>query len=183
MSKFQGREGKALLVIDVQNDVVGDAHRRQEVISNINALVAKAREADTPVIWVQHSDDYMEIGTDGWQIVSELQPMTNEPLIRKKFRSSFEETVLDETLAKLGVGHLVISGAQTDNCVRHTSHAALERGYDVTLVEDAHTTSDGQWDSGPLLASAIIDEMNRSFQDYELPGRSAEIMTTEEVDF
>jgi len=183
MSKFADREGKALLVIDVQNDVVGDAWRRDEVIGNINALVAKAREAETPVIWVQHSDDYMEIGSDAWQIVSELQPMTNEPLIRKKFRSSFEETTLDETLAKLGVGHLVISGAQTDNCVRHTSHAALERGYDVTLVEDAHTTSDGQWDSGPLLAVAIIDEMNRSFQDYELPGRSADITTTREVCF
>lgn len=183
MSKFADRKGKALLVIDVQNDVVGDAWRREEVIGNINALVAKARDAGAPVLWVQHSDDYMEIGSDGWQIVSELQPMTNEPLIRKKYRSSFEETVLDETLAKLGVGHLVISGAQTDYCVRHTSHAALERGYDVTLVEDAHTTSDGKWDSGPLLASAIIDEMNRSFQDYELPGRSSEITTTEETVF
>lgn len=183
MSRFPDRNGKALLVIDVQNDVVADAHRREEVIANINALVEKAREAETPVIWVQHSDDYMEIGSDAWQIVSELRPMTNEPLIRKRFRSSFEETTLDETLAKLGVGHLVISGAQTDYCVRHTSHAALERGYDVTLVEDAHTTSDGQWDSGPLLAAAIIDEMNRSFQDYELPGRSANISPTMEIAF
>lgn len=183
MSKFADREGKALLVIDVQNDVVGDAWHRDEVIDNINRLVAKAREAETPVIWVQHSDDYMEIGSDGWQIVSELEPMTNEPLIRKKYRSSFEGTVLDDTLAKLGIGHIVISGAQTDYCVRSTSHAALERGYDVTLVEDAHTTSDGQWDSGPLLASAIIDEMNRSFQEYELPGRSADITATKEIDF
>ena len=183
MSKFPNREGKALLVIDVQNDVVGDAWHREEVIGNINTRVAKARESQTPVIWVQHSDDYMDIGTHGWQIVSELQPMTNEPLIRKKFRSSFEGTILDETLAKLGVGHLVISGAQTDNCVRHTCHAALERGYDVTLVEDAHTTSDGQWDSGILLASTIIDEMNRSFQDYELPSRNADIATTDEINF
>ncbi|HEY3293544.1 MAG TPA: cysteine hydrolase family protein [Candidatus Nanopelagicaceae bacterium] len=183
MSRFPDRNGKALLVIDVQNDVVAEAHRRAEVIGNINTLVAKARDAEIPVIWVQHSDDYMEIGSDAWQIVSELRPMTNEPLIRKKFRSSFEETTLDETLAKLGVGHLVISGAQTDYCVRHTSHAALERGYDVTLVEDAHTTSDGQWDSGPLLASSIIDEMNRSFQEYELPGRSANITPTAEIAF
>lgn len=183
MSKFTERTGKALLVIDVQNDVVGDAWRRGEVIENINRLVEIARDTGTPVIWVQHSDDYMEIGSEGWQIVPELEPMSDEPLIRKKFRSSFEETVLDETLAKLGVGHLVISGAQTDNCVRHTSHAALERGYDVTLVEDAHTTSDGPWDSGPLLASVIVDEMNRSFQGYELPGRSTAIVSTAEVAF
>jgi len=183
MSKFADRKGKALLVIDVQNDVVGDAWRREEVIENINTLVMKARESQTPIIWVQHSDPYMEIGTEAWQIVPELKPLASEPNIQKNFRSSFEETTLDETLAHLGVGHLFISGAQTDNCVRHTSHAALERGYDVTLVEDAHTTSDGEWDSEMLMADAIVDEINRSFDGYELPGRSASIISTEEVSF
>lgn len=183
MSKFADRAGKALLVIDVQNDVVGDAWRRGEVIENINTLVAKAREAGTPVIWVQHSDPYMEIGSEAWQIVPELEPMSNETIIRKRYRSSFEETVLDETLANLEVGHLFISGAQSDNCVRHTSHAALERGYDVTLVEDAHTTSDGEWDTETLMADAIVDEINRSFDGYELPGRTASIISTTEVSF
>ena len=183
MSKFADRTGKALLVIDVQNDVVDDAWRRGEVIENINTLVAKARDTNTPVIWIQHSDPYMEIGSDAWQIVPELEPMPNEPIIRKQYRSSFEETVLDETLANLGVGHLFISGAQSDNCVRHTSHAALERGYDVTLVEDAHTTSDGEWYSQTLIADAIVDEINRSFDGYELPGRSASIISTASVSF
>ncbi len=183
MSKFADRNGKALLVIDVQNDVVGDAWHREEVISNINVLVAKAREAETPVIWVQHSDPYMEIGSDGWKIVSELEPLSSETNIQKRFRSSFEDTTLDETLAALGVGHLYISGAQTDFCVRHTLHAALERGYDVTLVEDAHTTDDAQWKLGLLPASAIIDEMNRSFYEYTVPGRSVEITTTAETVF
>lgn len=183
MSTFSERGSKALLVIDVQTDVVADAWRRDEVIANINSLVAKARNAKTPIIWIQHSDDEMEIGTDGWQIASELQPLANEPNIRKRYRSSFEQTALDTTLAQLGVGHLYICGAQTDNCVRHTSHAALERGYDVTLVEDAHTTSDGPWDSGTLLASVIINEQNRSFLNYELPGRSASLVATGEVSF
>lgn len=183
MSKFSGRTGKALLVIDVQNDVVGDAWHRDEVIKNINSLVTRAREFEVPVIWVQHSDSYMEIGTEAWNIVPELQPISGEPNIRKKFRSSFEETTLDETLANLGVGHLFISGAQTDYCVRHTSHAALERGYDVTLIKDAHTTSDGEGDSGPLMAVTVIDEMNRAFQNYTLPGRSASVMTAGEISF
>jgi nicotinamidase-related amidase len=183
MSKFQDRTGKALLVIDVQNDVVGDAWRRGEVIENINTLVAKARQAGTPVIWVQHSDPYMEIGSEAWQIVPELVPMSNEPIIRKKYRSSFEETVLDETLAQLKVGHLFITGAQCDNCVRHTSHAAIERGYDISLVEDAHTTSDSEWDSQTLMADAIVDEINRAFDGYELPGRSTVIVSTAEVSF
>lgn len=183
MSKFADRTRTALLVIDVQNDVVVDAWNREEVIGNINSLVAKARAADTPVIWVQHSDPYMEIGTEPWKIVSELQPNPGEPNIRKKFRSSFEGTDLDETLATLGVGHLVISGSQTDYCVRHTSHAALERGYDVTLVADAHTTSDGDGNSGPLLAASIVDEMNRAFQNYKLPERSSKTTTTAAIAF
>jgi len=183
MSNIPGRTNQALLVIDVQNDVVKTAWHRSEVIANINSLVAKARQTKTPIIWVQHSDDYMKIGTDSWQIVSELQPLANEPKIGKKFRSSFEETKLEETLAQLGVGHLYICGAETDNCVRHTSHAALERGYDVTLVKDAHTTSDSPGESATLLATPIIDEMNRSFSHYELPGRSASTVATCGVTF
>lgn len=181
MSKFADRKGHALLVIDVQNDVVADAWHRDPIIANMNSLVAKARDSGAPVIWVQHSDPYMEIGTNEWQIVPELEPSSSEPIIRKRYRSSFEETNLEETLRQLGVGHLYICGAQTDYCVRHTSHAALERGYDVTIVADAHTTSDGPGESGALMADAIIDELNRSFQNYELPGRSASTATTNEV--
>ena len=183
MSSISDRPGQALLVIDVQTNVVVDAWHRDEVIANINSLIAKAREAKTPIIWIQHSDDDMEIEIDGWQIVSELVPLSNEPNIRKRYRSSFEQTTLEETLAQLGVGHLYICGAETDNCVRHTSHAALERGYDVTLVKDAHTTSDGPGGSGTLFASAIIEEQNRSFLNYDLPGRSASIVTTSEISF
>ncbi len=183
MSKYIDRDQSALLVIDVQNDVVADAWHREEVIANINTLVDRAREAGAPVIWVQHSDPYMEIGTEAWKIVSELQPLADEPIIQKRFRSSFEETALDETLAQLGVGHLFISGSQTDYCVRHTSHAALERGFDVTLVRDAHTTSDGEGGSGPLLAAAIVDEMNRAFSNYELPNRTANTVATSKVHF
>jgi nicotinamidase-related amidase len=125
----------------------------------------------------------LEIGPDGWQIVSELKPLGNELNIRKRYRSSFEQTTREETLAQLGVGHLYICGAETDNCVRHTSHAALERGYNVTLVADAHTTSDGPGGSGTLFASAIIEEQNRSFLNYDLPGRSASIVATNEISF
>jgi nicotinamidase-related amidase len=165
------RSGTALLVIDVQVGVVGDAYQRDEVVANINTAITKARTANVPVIWVQHSDEWMAIDSDDWQLVTELAPVEGDRFIRKNFKSSFESTNLDEVLAELSVGHLVITGAQSDNCVRHTTHAALERGYDVTLVEDAHTTSDGEWDNGPLLPRTIIDELNRSFHHYDVPGR------------
>lgn len=183
MSRFPERNNAALLVIDVQNAVVEDAWHRDEVIRNINSLVGKARSGNTKVVWIQHSSQHLPIGSQGWKIVPELKPLKSEPIVRKRFRSSFEETDLEARLEGLGVGHLYICGAQTNNCVRHTTHAALERGYDVTLVKDAHTTSDTKWGSSVLQASAIISEQNRACFDYELPGRKCDLAATADVVF
>ena len=183
MSKFENRPNSALLVIDVQNGVVSDSWQREEVVANINSLVAKARGTGTAVIWVQHSDPWMPLGSENWKIIEELEPEAEEVHIQKSYRSSFEETNLEKTLSELGVGHLFITGAQSNYCIRHTSHAALERGYDVTLVEDAHTTSDSQWDTGTLPASVIVADQNQSMMEYELPGRSASIAATAEISF
>ena len=57
--------------------------------------------------------------------------------MHKTFPDSFEDTDLEEVLAKAGVGRLVVAGAQTDECIRSTIHGAFARGYDVTLVGDA----------------------------------------------
>ena len=181
MTLFVDRPISALIVIDVQVGVVHDAWRRNEIVANISEVVAHARETNMPVIWVQHSDDWMAIGSDKWAIVPELQPLENETKIQKNYCSSFEATNLEEVLADINVGHLVICGAQTNNCVRHTIHAALERGYDITLVEDAHSTSDGDWDNGTLRAADIIDDQNRSCAGYQLPGRSATLIATRDL--
>jgi nicotinamidase-related amidase len=178
MSTFTDRPHRALLVIDVQGGVVYDAHNRDAVVANIAALVDRARAAGDPVVWVQHNEPEMPIGSDFWQLVPELQPRDGEARIDKQYRSSFVDTNLEETLASLGVGSLVICGAQTNNCVRHTLHTALDRGYDVVLVEDAHTTSDFEWDSGIVSAARIIDEQNASCVGYQLPGRACTLVTT-----
>ncbi len=178
MAKFPGRSGSALLVIDVQNNVVDDAWHRDEIVRNIHSAVEKARAGKTEVIWIQHSSDDLPIGTEGWEIVPELKPLASEPIIRKIYRSSFEDTELESLLEKLGVNHLFITGAQTNNCVRHTTHAALERGYDITVIKDAHTTSDVKWRNFDIHASGVIDDLNLSFLDYDLPGRKADSVTT-----
>ncbi|MBI3429409.1 MAG: isochorismatase family protein [Actinobacteria bacterium] len=181
MSKFPNRSGSALLVIDVQNNVVDDAWHRDEIVRNINSAVAKARAGNTEVIWIQHSSKDLPIESEGWEIVPELRPLESEPILRKLYRSSFEDTELEPLLDKLGVDHLYITGAQTNNCVRHTSHAALERGYDITLIKDAHTTSDVKWHNFDIHAPEIIDDLNLSFLDYHLPGRKADTVTTAEA--
>jgi len=176
-----GRTKSALLVIDVQNQVVEGALNKEQVIANIDAAVAKARAAGVPVVWVQHSDDWMAIGSDDWQIVPQLTPAEGEAKVGKLYRNSFEATNLEEVLAALGVGHVYVCGAQTNNCVRYTTHGALERGYDVTLLSDAHTTTDFESGGKKISAEFAVDELNASLFGEELPGRKGVAMKVEQA--
>jgi nicotinamidase-related amidase len=164
------RSNSALLVVDVQNGVVDGAYKRDEVITNIESAVAKARNAGVPVVWVQHSDEELVIDSNEWQLVSELIPINGEPMVRKTFRSSFEATNLEEILSDLDVGHVIVCGAQTNNCIRHTSHHALAKGYNVTLIADAHTTTGYEWAGHVVSARAVVEEQNDNFNE-QLPGR------------
>ena len=150
----------ALVVIDVQRDVVANAFRRDEVIANISGLVDRARKEGVPVIWVQHSDDELVKGSEGWSYVDDLRMSDGEPIVHKQFGDSFEVTNLDELLQDLSVNHLVVCGAQTDACIRSTLHGALARGYNATLVLDAHTTDDCTWTTPPLTAEQVIAHTN-----------------------
>ena len=76
-----------------------------------------------PVIWVQHSSDELAEGSDEWGYVAELQREDSEPLVHKRYGDSFEGTDLESELAQRGVGRLVITGAQTDACIRSTLHS------------------------------------------------------------
>ena len=150
----------ALLVIDVQRDVVANAYRRDEVIANIAGLVDRARKEGVSVIWVQHSDDELVKGSEGWAYVAELRMGDGDPVVHKQFGDSFEGTNLDELLQGHAVAHLVVCGAQTDACIRSTLHGALARGYNATLVSDAHTTDDCTWATPPLTAEQVVAHTN-----------------------
>ncbi len=176
-----GRTKSALLVIDVQNQVVDGAFNKDQVIANINTAVGKARAAGVPVVWVQHSDDWMAIGSEDWQIVPQLTPADGEAKVGKLYRNSFEATTLEEVLAGLDVGHVYVCGAQTNNCVRYTTHGALERGYDVTLLSDAHTTTDFETGGKKISAEFAVDEFNSSIYGEELPGLKGVAMKVEEA--
>ena len=178
MCNIPGRSRTALVVIDVQVGVVADTYRRDAVVANIARLVQDARRHRIPVIWVQHSDEELVHGSADWAIVPELIPLAEEPLVHKHFRSSFEGTNFEEQLAAHDVAHVVVCGAQTEFCVRNTVHAAYERGYDVTLVEDAHTTADAMWDGEELPAREVIAAQNRVCSRYELPGRTCDVVST-----
>lgn len=163
----------ALLVIDVQKDVVANGVKVPEVVSNINSLVSSARTSSVPVIWVQHSDDYLVKGSTGWEIVDELKPLPNEIRIYKTHSSSFVETDLQAQLDLLGTKTIIITGAQTNYCVNATSNAGVELGYQVTLVSDAHTTEDSDTEK----ASELIEEKNLSF------AQIGQVLKTSEISF
>ena len=182
MATLPDRPNTALMVIDVQNGNTADAHQRDAVVANIGTLVDRARDEGVPIVWVQHSGDNLEKGSDAWQYVPELARQESEPLVHKTFGDSFEDTDLERVLAEARVGRLVVTGAQTDECIRSTIHGAFTRGYDVTLVGDAHTTEDlSEWGAPP--PDKVIAHTNLYWQFHTGPGRTAGVTETKNVSF
>jgi nicotinamidase-related amidase len=182
MTTLENRPNHALLVVDVQNGVVEGAHQRDAVVANVGSLVERARQDGIPVVWVQHINQQLVKGSDPWRIVPELTPSDDEPLVEKAYGDSFEDTTLENVLSGLGVGRLVVVGAQTDACIRSTIHGAFVRGYDTTLVSDAHTTDDQTaWGAPP--PDQVIAHTNLYWRFQSAPGRTAATVETNDVDF
>lgn len=155
VATLKDRPHTALLVIDVQNGVVAGAHDRDRVVANVNTLVDKARAANVPVVWVQHSDDGLQQGSEEWRIVPELRPKDDEPLVHKNYGDSFEDTNLEAVLAERGVGRLVV---------------------------DAHTTEDlTEWGAPP--PDLVIAHTNLYWGEQAAPGRRGRTVETSDVDF
>lgn len=180
------REGNktVLLVVDAQVGVMRTTWDTPRITRNIVVAVEKARSQGIPVIWVQHSDNELIYGSPDWQLVPELSPAEGEARIFKQFNSSFEQTSLEETLARLGASHIVLAGAATNWCIRATAYGALDRGYDLTLIKDAHTTETIEFEDGTKIeASDIIVELNTAMNWLSYPGRTNSTVSTEEIDF
>jgi nicotinamidase-related amidase len=182
MTTLNNRPNTAVLVIDVQNGVVKGAHDRDAVVANIAGVVEAARRQDVPVIWVQHVSKELPEGSDAWKIAPELHPAADEPVIGKHYGDAFEETTLEETLSGLGVGRLIVTGAQTDACIRSTLHGGFTRGYDVTLVKDAHTTEDLSAYGAPR-PGQVIAHTNLYWAYQTAPGRTASAVKSADIDF
>ena len=180
----KGNKG-VLLVVDVQVGVMREAWEAPRIIDNVSRAVERARAQSVPVIWVQHSDkDDLPHGSPQWQWVPELAPAKGEPLIHKNFNSSFEQTALEEELARLGATHIALAGAATNWCIRATAYGALDRGYDLTLIKDAHTTGTIELDNGVRIeAESVVNDLNVAMKWLSYPGRTNSTATAEEFEF
>jgi nicotinamidase-related amidase len=180
------REGnrQVLLVVDVQVGVMSEAWDAPRIIANVSRAVERARAQGVPVMWVQHTSQDLVYGSPEWQWVPELAPAEGEPLIHKRFNSSFEQTALEEQLARLGATHIALAGAATNWCIRATAYGALDRGYDLTLIKDAHTTGTMELDNGARIeAASVVQELNIAMTWLSYPGRTNRIAAAEEVEF
>lgn len=180
------REGSqsVLIVVDMQVDVIASAWKAREVSQKVAGVVEKAHLKGVPVIWVQHAEGWLKSGSPGWQIVPELAPAQGDIRIEKEYNSAFEQTGLEQALNMLKAAHIVLAGAATNWCIRATAHAALERGYDLTLVRDGHTTEPAALDDGTIIeAETIIQELNYAIDGLSYPGRKNRTLLAAEIEF
>ena len=132
----------ALLIIDVQNELFHKktpVYHGDEMLTNICALAERAHESGVPVIYVQHENNSMLKGSDGWELHPRLQPQGSDLFFQKQHSSAFEKSKLHETLTGLGVRQVIITGMVTHGCVKAACLDALKLGYRVTLVSDGHS--------------------------------------------
>jgi nicotinamidase-related amidase len=156
-----------LLVIDLQVGVLESCDETQKVLVNTATLLTKARAEGVPVVFVQHESPTLVRGTDDWQITESIAPADGEPRIFKRYRDSFANTTLRDTLVSLATSderqRLIIVGAKSNNCVVTTAMSALAHGYDIQFVTDAHTTSSLALPSGTIPGSHIAEIVNQYF--------------------
>ncbi len=172
-TKPEQKSSYALLVIDVQKEQFEEStpiYKADQLLQNITFLILKARQEGVPVFFVQHSaDTYLKLGSDGWQLHPQIQPVAGEPIIHKRHGNSFEGTNLQEELIKRGVSTVVVTGLVTHGCVKATCLGALKEGYKVVLVSDAHSNFSKD-------ALGMIEKWNR-----ELASKGVDLVETKSV--
>jgi nicotinamidase-related amidase len=184
MATIRSGAKSALVVVDVQIGVMASSWEANRVVANVAQAVERARDSGVPVVWVQHESDELPRDSEPWQLVPDLQPKAGEKRVYKRFPSSFEDTDLESSLREQGITHVVLAGAQTNWCIRATAYAALDRGYDLTLVKDAHTTESIDLGEGRTIeASSMVTDLNIAMKWLSYPGRKNSTATVEELSF
>lgn len=172
----------ALVVIDAQIGVIGEAYHTAEVLANINLLLARARASSTPVLYVQHNGSVgsdLEPGAPKWPIHPAITPQEGEPVVQKESPDSFHDTRLQAELTTRGITRLIIAGGQTQYCVDTTVRRALSQGYDVLLASNAHTTEDSE----TLPAKQIIAFYNETLHGFWAGEHVVRVVPAGEISF
>lgn len=176
-------DATALIVIDLQADVLEGCFDAAGVVARTRVLVERARAAGVPVVWVQHEDEGMPRGSPAWQLVAGLDPAPHEARVYKTCWDAFAGTPLREVLEGMGVRRLVVAGAQSDYCIRTTAQRAAADGYEVLLASDAHTTADSAFGGVAMSGEQIVAHVNGYFAGLRYPGTRAGIAAHDAIAF
>jgi nicotinamidase-related amidase len=174
--------GDALLIVDMQAGMLAEVPDAEALTARIAELAARARADGRPVFVIQHEAADLIPGEPGWQLAEAIAPHEGDILLAKRNADSFIGTDLDERLRGLGISHVVVTGLATEFCVDSTCRAALSRGYDLTLVEDGHSTPAPPPDSG-LSAETIVTRYNQVLSWADYPDRDVTVSPAADVAF
>ena len=160
----------ALVIIDVQQafidgQIIPPVFQANELILKINNLIRKAREAETPIIFIKHNgpeNHPLEKNTPGNEIFRDLNKQNEDTIIEKTTPDSFYKTELDDFLKKESITNLIICGIQTEICIDTTCRSAFSKNYNIILVSDAHST----WDKDDITSMQIINHHNGILGDW-----------------
>ncbi|RYC43201.1 isochorismatase family protein [Pectobacterium zantedeschiae] len=165
---------QVLIVIDMQNAVFATPRAQQaQTVALINQLSGAADRT----IFIQHEEDGMLSGSEGWQLLPEIYQPEGSLFVTKTACDAFYRTPLADVLAELGVNHLTICGCATDYCVDATIKNAASRGYGLTVASDAHTTAN----RGELKAEQLVTHYNDVWRNFIIPDNTITVETTEDI--
>ncbi|OQS07462.1 isochorismatase hydrolase [Thraustotheca clavata] len=174
---------QAILVIDVQTTMFDGLdcppiHNASTLVSNIKSVMEYARKASIPIAFIQHHEDEgsFKQGSPGWEVLDALgQDTATEPTFSKTVPNAFSNPQLSHWLDAANISSLILVGAQSDCCVDATTLSAIEHGYEVTVVSDAHST--WLWENdAPIDATPLILSQNEKFAK-----AGAQLITTQQL--
>ena len=183
MSRFLERDASALVVVDAQQGPAAALAGVTAVLDAIADLVARARLVGVPVVWLRRVDAELRPGEPGWQLCDLLASEPGELLIDHAWDDGFIATDLADALGGLSAGHLWLAGLGSETAVLQTYLGALYRGFDVTLIEDAHAAADVEFDGCELSASQVVALVNRLVWRDQAPDVSGDLMACANVVF
>ncbi|MDR3052044.1 MAG: cysteine hydrolase [Oscillospiraceae bacterium] len=129
----------ALVIVDVQNGVYSaEAYPADTMLLAIHNIADAFRRHGAPVVYVQHQDEELAAGSEGWQMVPDIAPLPGEHIVHKAHNSAFRGTDLQGYLMDKGVTGIVLTGMVTQYCINATCVAALEHGFEVVIPDGAN---------------------------------------------
>jgi nicotinamidase-related amidase len=163
----------ALLVIDVQNVYVRTLDLTTidgiPLVDGLVEVIAKARAAGLPVIYVQQRDPRFSVGSPDLAIPEAIAPRDGDPIVWKSYPDAFRATELLSVLQGLGIQRLLISGLSTSGCVDATVFGAIQQKYETWVLADAHS------------GAGSLDALN--YYNSTWPAVGATVVRSDAIDF